>query len=132
VTRILLIEDDALIRATAYKFLESSGHEVVEAENGAEALEINQLGFVDLVITDIMMPEKDGIQTIREIRSTHPFLPIIVITGGGGNAVLKGYFSSASLKLGVKQVLLKPFTQDDLLAVVDRVLKQELTDRSSR
>ena len=80
-TRVLLIEDDDLVRATLRDALESNGYEVATATNGLDGLERFRSAPADVVVTDILMPEKEGIETIIELRRDHPEVKIIAISG---------------------------------------------------
>lgn len=118
---ILIIDDEELVRYSVRKVLDRLGHEITEAENGAEGLAlINQQPF-DLIITDIIMPEKEGIETITELRRTHPNLKIIVISGGGRTGK-KDYLRMAS-RLGARHTLAKPFRAEALIEAVDDCLQ---------
>ena len=81
---VLVIEDDELIRKLCRDILEKSGHRVVEASDGEDGVRLLEQGSVDLIITDIFLPKKDGIEIIREIRREFPNLKIIAITGARG------------------------------------------------
>lgn len=117
---ILVVDDEPLVRELIRTALEAVGHTVDEAENGLIALECLDRRSFDLVITDIMMPEKEGIETMREIRKRCPNTRILAISGGG-RAGGTAYLSLAS-KLGADEVLGKPFRTAQLLDVVARVL----------
>jgi len=80
---ILVIEDDVQVRALLKKLLESEGYTVLEAENGNIGIRLYHENSVDVVITDLIMPEKEGIETIRELRKIAPQIKIIAISGGG-------------------------------------------------
>jgi len=80
--RILVIEDEAAMRRTIRRMLESAGHEVIEAEDGSRGLAQFHKRPVDAVITDIIMPNKEGIETIREIRGLDPDITIVAISEG--------------------------------------------------
>ena len=82
-SRILLIDDDEAFRKMLHKILESAGYEVQDAANGKVALELYRQKASDLIITDLVMPEKEGIETIREFCRIHPGVKIIAISGGG-------------------------------------------------
>lgn len=118
--RILVIDDEELIRETIRMRLEQSGHEVFEAGNGAEGLRRLEEIDVDLVVTDIIMPEQEGIETIRLIRERDPKIGIIAISGGGRTRNF-GFLDFAK-KLGANGALPKPFTGTQLLAVVESTL----------
>ncbi len=116
--QILVVEDDKEIRGLMTAMLESVGHDVVSAKNGAEGVEKYRDGKIDLVITDIMMPEKDGIETIRELKKYNQEVKIIAVTG------YRGRFNRlpAAEFLGAQETLLKPFTKADLLTTIDKIL----------
>jgi CheY-like chemotaxis protein len=81
---ILMIDDDEVLRATIRRVLERAGHRVTEAENGDVGMRIVQGETPDLVITDLLMPEKEGIETIQELREGFPEIPIVAVSGAGG------------------------------------------------
>jgi DNA-binding NtrC family response regulator len=83
VARILVIDDDEQILRTLHQVLEMEGHEVLDAPNGKEGMRIFEEHGADLVVTDIVMPEKEGIETIKELHEGNPDLKIIAISGGG-------------------------------------------------
>lgn len=119
--RILLIEDEPLVASTLEIVLLKAGHKVVIAPNGEVGLARFNAERPDLIITDIIMPEKEGIQTIQEIRQKDPHVPIIAYSGGGRT---KNYdFLRMAYKLGATDVLRKPFSNEDLLAMIERCLK---------
>jgi CheY-like chemotaxis protein len=105
--RVLLIEDDGSVRRIVRKMLERGRHEVTEAENGRVGLDRLRDGAFDLVITDIIMPEMDGLETLIELRKHYPTLAVIAMSGGGRMDVL-----GSAEKLGASAVLHKPFTID--------------------
>lgn len=119
--RILIIDDEALVRYTIRDALGEAGHEVSEAENGEVGLARLAAAPVDLVITDILMPEKEGLATIGEIKARWPALPVIAISGGG--RVGKSGFAEAATALGADAALAKPFTAAELLAAVRECLE---------
>jgi DNA-binding response OmpR family regulator len=118
--RILVVDDDDKVRQAICDALELHGHEIVPAGNGVRALESYKAGVFDLVITDIVMPEKEGLETIIELRGLSPDLAILAISGGG-SFVPGGYLKSA-LMLGADKALEKPFSLSILLDVVDELL----------
>lgn len=118
--RILLIDDNEAFRRPLSDVLERAGHEVINAAEGARALSLLHSQAVDLVITDLIMPGKEGLETILEVRKLHPALKIIAISGGGRiNAF--DYLQLAE-KLGAVATLAKPFTAAQILEVIDRAL----------
>jgi DNA-binding NtrC family response regulator len=120
-TKILVIDDDVIVRETIIQILEDQGYQVVGAEDGRRGLAAFRSERPDLVITDIIMPEKEGIQTITEIRRERPDAKIIAISGGGriGNTD----FLKIAQKLGATDIISKPFDPDDFLNRVDRCFK---------
>jgi DNA-binding NtrC family response regulator len=118
--KILVIDDDVIVRETIVQILEDGGHQVVSAEDGKRGMAAFRSEHPDLVITDIIMPEQEGIQTITEIRGVQPNAKIIAISGGGriGNTD----FLKIARHLGAFDAIAKPFDPDDLLSRVGRCL----------
>ena len=119
---ILVIEDDPLIRQSLVKVLRREGHEVRDAAHGVAGVKSFRAQPAELVITDLVMPEQEGLATIMELRQIDPGLRIIAISGGMANDP-KLYLQLAE-KLGANRVLGKPFLAPELLAVVTAVLAQ--------
>ena len=117
-TRVLVIDDDPLVRATLRAILDSAGFEVVLASDGLDGVAEFKRRRADLVITDIVMPDMEGIETIRNIRELEPTVPILAISGGG-RGVSIDYLRMAE-RLGATASLQKPFEADELIAAVDR------------
>ncbi len=118
--RILLIDDDDAFRTMLSKTLTHFGHIVIEARNGKEGMELFPYSYAELLITDIVMPEKEGIEVLMELWHQFPPLKTIAISGGGlGKAEI--YLRAAEL-LGAARVLKKPFTKEELMVVVNEVL----------
>lgn len=118
--RILLIDDDDAVRLVLRTSLELMGHSVAVASNGREGLEVAMAEKFDLVITDLIMPEKEGIETIQDLHRRQPSLKIIAMSGGGrGNAA--DYLPLAGL-LGANRTLAKPFSHEELEQAVGEVL----------
>lgn len=117
--RILVVDDDPAVRDSIAMVLESAGFMVEQAEQGVTALRLLRAQEPDLIITDILMPQKEGIETIREIRAVLPHTPIIAISGGtdGGADYLK-----MALSFGASSVMPKPFDPMAMLELVDRLL----------
>jgi len=118
--RILVVDDEKIVRYSVRTALELHQHDVAEAENGADAMMLMRDDKFDLVVTDILMPVKEGIQTILEIKASLPEMKIIAITGGGRAS--SQLYSDAARILGADDVLLKPFTSEDLARSVDNCL----------
>lgn len=119
-SRILVVDDEAPIRDVMRKMLEKSGYEVVEAGDGREALQVFETDPTDLVITDILMPDQEGLQTIMELRQNHPDLKIIAISGGG--VVGPQTYLRMAEGFGADRTLTKPFTMNDLIEAVRALL----------
>ena len=117
---ILLIDDEEDIRNILALMLQSAGHTVREAANGAEGLRVYRAAPADLVITDVVMPEQEGLSTIMELRKLTPGLKIIAMSGGFAYDP-KLYLHMAA-RLGADRVLRKPFSFEDLTATVNAVL----------
>ena len=118
--RILIIEDDVGVRDFLESLLERAGYETVTAANGKEGVDVFATSPVDLVITDIIMPEKDGIETIMDMKRLNPALRVIAISGGGRSEP-ENYLHSARL-LGADQTVKKPFANEDILRAVRALL----------
>lgn len=117
---ILVVDDDASIRRSLRRILELDGHDVQEAGNGSLALEGLTDRQLDLVITDIYMPEMDGIEFVIRFRDLHPDTPVIAISGGG-YAPKEFVLKDASL-IGATTTLSKPLTLDGVREAVARAL----------
>jgi DNA-binding NtrC family response regulator len=116
--RLLVIEDEPLVRQTIRMILALDGHSIIEAENGALGLAQLAQNEVDLVLTDLVMPGMEGIETIKQIRLLHPHLKVVAISGTGAYNL---YLNAAS-KLGANAVLQKPFLPAKLRETVARAL----------
>lgn len=117
---ILIIEDDTEVRAYLDSLLERSGYDTHTAANGKEGVAIFKSADIDVVITDIIMPEKDGIETIMDMKRARRDLKVIAISGGG-RAEPENYLHSARL-LGADRTIKKPFTNEDILTAVGELL----------
>jgi DNA-binding response OmpR family regulator len=122
VARILLVDDEACIRRPLQLLLERAGHEVFAAANGMEAVRLWRESSGDLVITDIHMPEKDGLETILELRQLSPRTPILAMSGGHGNGRVDVLGDAA--QLGAFRTITKPFVLRELLEAVKQLLQR--------
>jgi DNA-binding response OmpR family regulator len=118
-SRILIIEDDNSLRSVLAKALARAGHEVFQAADGKVGVEMARATPLDLVITDLIMPIQEGVETILILRKELPTLPIIAISGGVPNSPI--YLNIAE-KVGARQILTKPFTAAEMLAAIAEVL----------
>ncbi len=118
--RILVIDDEELTLSLLRNFLEAEGYEVQEARNGDSGLRKFRESPVDLVITDMVMPVKDGLKTILELREIDESVPVIAISGGG--AIAKERYLAVAGYLENVRSLAKPFTKKEIMDVVRELL----------
>ena len=115
---ILLVEDDDGVRDILHKTLVAAGHDVEDAVNGAVAVAAYRRQPRDLVITDLVMPEKDGLETIMELRRLNPAVKIVAMSGGGRSLGLGQLYLESARSFGAARILAKPFTSAALLTAV--------------
>lgn len=118
--KILVLDDEASILLMLKKMLERAGHEVDIALNGSDGLELFKKNKYDLLITDIIMPHKDGLEVVLELRKKYPELRIIAISGGG-RIHPEGYLPSAK-HFGADLIFQKPLVQKEFLQAVSLLL----------
>lgn len=118
--RILVIDDDRQLRLMLDAMLKSAGYEVKAVEDGSLALGAVREFKPDLVITDLFMPEKEGLQTITELRCEAPKLKIMAISGGTPLSSMD--FLGVAKKMGAQKTLAKPFVRQDLLTAVAELI----------
>ena len=118
---ILVIDDDPLMRSSLRTVLAGKGYAVDTLPDGRRAVAMVEQMRPDAVITDIIMPESEGIETIVAIRAVAPDLPIIAISGGG--QILEAEFLDMALQLGATAALRKPFELAQLMATRERLLQ---------
>ena len=118
--RVLVIDDDEQVRALLNEILDRAGFQVLEATNGSEGLKLYRRQPADLVITDLIMPEKEGVETIMELRRQFPDARIIAISGGERNAG-RDYLPIAA-KLGARRTVAKHFSRQEILDAVRETL----------
>lgn len=117
---ILVVDDDAQVLELVSQMLTLEGHAVTAAQNGIEAEAQFSNGHFDLVITDLIMPEREGLETITRLRQVTPIMPIIAISGGGRIGATD-YLESAA-QLGANATISKPFNRNDLVSTVTELL----------
>lgn len=117
---VLIIDDDETIREYLHCILEEEGFTVFEAENGSEGTDFLVINKVNLIITDLIMPEKEGIETIREIKNSYPSCRIIAMSG----AMNRDNYLTITKALGADAVIRKPFQRDELLATIAAIQHQ--------
>lgn len=120
---ILIIEDDSAMRRSLGRIVESAGHMALLACDGLEGVRTFRAEQPDVVVTDIVMPEQEGIETIIEIRRQKPEARIIAISGARACNGYGGYLRFAQA-LGADEVLGKPFVAQELLQVIDTLLNR--------
>jgi DNA-binding response OmpR family regulator len=120
-SEILIIDDDPGMRRTIVRILESAGYGVREAEDGRVGLEMFHTHAPQLVITDLLMPSKDGLETIRDIRRSGQSTKILATSGGWRTAQMD--FLGAAAEFGADMVLPKPFRSKELLDAVGKLLE---------
>ena len=121
--RVLLIDDDRHLRKMLCRVLAREGHTIIEADNGRAGLTRLREKRADLVITDILMPVQDGIETIIVIRRDFPDVKIIAISGGGIH--MNSVYLSYANTFGANYALAKPFASGELLEAVRRTLSDD-------
>jgi len=121
--KILIVDDEDSVRSVLKDVLDDNGHDIYEAGDGKEAYKIFNDNPIDLIITDLIMPEKNGIDLIMELKQQHPDLKILAISGGGGITGRFDYLPIAKL-VGANIVINKPFNIGEIRAKVIELLTQ--------
>ena len=121
-SRILIIEDEEQTRRMIVEVLQRAGYEVSEARDGVEGLRRYRESPTDLIITDILMPGKEGLETIMELRRDFPRIKIIAMSGGGRTGNLN--FLDIAERLGAQRTLQKPFHLQEVLQCVQALLEE--------
>jgi len=121
VKRILVMDDDVTFRKMLRKILEREGYETIEATDGKEGMRLFRAAPADLVITDILMPEQEGIETIQELKRDFAGVKIIAISGGG-RLDPEEYLRTAE-QFGAARTLSKPFDREELLGAIRELLE---------
>ena len=121
-TRILVMDDDALLRAAIRVALEAAGYDVLEAADGDVGLRLYHEHGADLVLVDIFMPNRDGLEVIRDLRAARPQLKILAVSGGGQTGQIE--ILKAATALGASRTLRKPFEPRHLLSAIRDLLEE--------
>ena len=124
--RILIIDDDVKFLKMLRQMLERAGHEVVEAPNGEVGVKLFREERTELIITDIFMPEKEGIEIIRELKREFPTVKIIAISGGGRKGNF--HYLETAEALGADRSFTKPFERQEMLDAIQELVGQEGND----
>ncbi len=121
--KILIVDDEPVVTKSCERILAGTSYDVVTTNSGLEGLELAMNETFNLVVTDLKMPDLDGMDLVRKLRKTHPETSVIVITGYGSvpNAV-------EAIRLGVKEFIEKPFTPDEISEAVVRGVDDSLTE----
>lgn len=117
--RVLVVDDDDAVRKSIRYFLEQHGYDVVEASDGEVGISLQMSTPFDIAVIDMMMPNKDGIEVIKELRPIFPDLAILAMSGASSQAKMN-YFEVARA-FGASATLKKPFGGGDLLDVLDKL-----------
>jgi len=118
----MVVEDDKSVRELLREILKRAGHDVMAAGNGKEALSLYKKSPADLIITNILMPEKEGLETIQELRRENPDIKIIAISGGG--QIGPADYLEVARRFGAMRTFSKPFDRKELLKAVDDLLEE--------
>lgn len=131
---IVIVDDDPTICMIATEMLRSENYAIVEASDGEEALAVISILPVDLVILDMLMPNKDGLETITELKASRPEVKILAISSGGG--MENGLLLRTALSLGADEALSKPLSKESFVDTVARLLGEgvgvPIADRNSK
>jgi CheY-like chemotaxis protein len=120
---VLIVEDDKELREMLKMSLLRRNFTVLEAENGKEAITHFKPALTDLVVTDLIMPEEDGLKVVIKLRELKPSIKIIAISGGG--KVGPGSYLNLAKALGADAIYSKPFSINDLTAKIEQLLDNE-------
>jgi len=124
---ILIVDDEPFILQSLGGLLGDEGYEVLTASNGYEALKIIDAQSPDLVVLDIWMPGIDGIETLREIKQQHPFLPVVIITGHGNIET-----AVTATKLGAFDMIEKPLSIEKVIVTINNALNFKRLEEENR
>ena len=122
---ILIVDDDPTVRLIAGELLRGDDHAIVEAEDGDEALKIVGVMAVDLVVLDMLMPNKDGLETIVELRKRQPDIRILAISSGG--VMDRSLLLRTAMAIGADESLQKPLRLETFADTVTRLLARPRT-----
>jgi DNA-binding NtrC family response regulator len=117
---ILIMDDEAQIRKMLKKVLEKNGYDVIEAVNGNQGIKLYKELLPELIITDLIMPEKEGLESIRELKKINPDVKIIAMSGGG--IVDPKVYLNLAVKLGAVHTFAKPVDNENLLSTIKEIL----------
>jgi len=116
-TKILIVDDAEFLRVRISKMLTGDGFEVIEAENGARAVQLYQTHKPDMVLMDITMPEMDGLTALKHIRAFDPQAKVVMLTALGQESVVL-----EAIKTGARDFVVKPFERERVLNAINKIL----------
>lgn len=128
---VLIVDDHDAMRVMLSRALAEFGHTTFDAEDGGVALKVVAKHPIDLVVTDLVMPEKEGIETIMAIRKQYPHIRILAMSGGHQNRNAMPYLELAA-RLGAHGTLQKPFNISDLIAKIDEIIPADFVPASAQ
>ena len=123
--RILLVDDDPMIRVTLPLALNVQGHDAVAAEDGGQALRLMRQESIDLVLTDVLMPNVDGLEVVRAVRKEFPTTAVVAMSGGSARLAGSDALELAR-HMGAHGLLAKPFTEQQLRDVIGKALEAKV------
>ncbi len=118
--RVLVIDDEAIVRVSCERVLVPAGYEVTVTSRGDEAIELLEKEKFDLVLTDLKMPDMDGLEVLKVIKERWPDVQVVIITGYGTIST-----AVQAIKMGAYEYIEKPFTPEDILEVVNKALEEK-------
>ncbi|MCC6458248.1 MAG: response regulator [Caldilineaceae bacterium] len=118
--RILVVDDNTSMREAVCEMLQEAGYETISVENGRFAAQIHRNDPINIMVTDLFMPETDGLELIHQFRHEFPDVKIIAVSGGGSRGLVE--LLTVAQKLGAQRTLMKPFSGEDLLTAVQELL----------
>jgi len=118
--RIWVVDDEELLQFTICEMLKSEGYDVDSAEDGLMAIEMQRTEPYDLILTDLIMPDKEGLELLIDLKSIYPDIKVIATSGGGRMKNLD--FLAMAKDFGAQEILAKPFSSEQLLSTVKKVL----------
>jgi DNA-binding NtrC family response regulator len=118
--RVLVIDDEAIVRVSCERVLKPEGFDVVVTSRGDEAIDFLEKEPYDVVLTDLKMPDMDGLEVLKIIKERWPDIQVIIITGYGTIST-----AVQAIKMGAYEYIEKPFTPQDILEVVEKAIKEK-------
>lgn len=115
--KVLVVDDAQFLRVRLTRILTEHGYDILEAENGDRAIAQYEANAPDAVLLDITMPEKDGLEVLREIRGKHPDARVVMLTALGQQSIVL-----EAIKAGARDFIVKPFEQERVLAALQKAL----------